>query len=114
VTRVEKAYYNECHYLLWIDVRGNKVTFKDMNTPRQDYLYAAEWPTFLFAPILQWPDLRPLWDTLEVRELDWQKAMKKRNYQGPLRPDLTEAARNALEQAFRPEEAAARGIRLHK
>lgn len=62
----------------------------------------------------RWMSWSSVWDTLEVRELDWQKAMKKRNYQGPLRPDLTEAARNALEQAFRLEEAAARGIRLHK
>ncbi|HUG70366.1 MAG TPA: SMI1/KNR4 family protein [Pirellulaceae bacterium] len=115
VTRIEKAYYNEtCHYRLSIDVRGDKVTFNDMNSARQDYLYAAGWPTFLFSPILQWPELTPLWETIEVRDFDWSKAMKKRNYEGELCKELVDAARSALEQAFGAEEAAARGIRLRK
>jgi hypothetical protein len=115
VTRVEKVYYKKgFHYRLSIDVCGDKVTFKDMNSPRQDYLYAAGWPTFLFAPVLQWPELTPLWETVEVRDFDWPKAMKKRNYEGELRADLVDAARSALEQAFDPKEAAARGIKLRK
>lgn len=114
VTRIEKAYYHECHYRLSIYVQGDKVVFNDMNTARQEYLYAGKWPTFLFTPILQWPELTPLWATLEVREFDWARAVKKRNYQGPLRADLLPHARSALEQAFNAEEAAARGIRLRK
>ena len=114
VTRVEKALYHECHYRLSFFVRGAKVVFNDMNTARQDYLYATSWPSFLFAPILQWPDLTPLWPTVEVREFDWTKATKKRNYEGSLRPDLHDDARSALEQAFNADEAAARGIRLRK
>jgi hypothetical protein len=114
VTRVEKAYYHECHYRLSIDVRGDKVTFNDMQSARQDYLHAGPWPAMLFAPILEWPDLTPLWDTIEVREFDWPKAMRKRKYEGPLREDLYDAARSALEQAFNAEEAAARGIRVRK
>jgi hypothetical protein len=55
-----------------------------------------------------------LWETIEVREFDWPKALKKRKYEGPLREDLYDAARSALEQAFDPTEAAARGIRLRK
>jgi hypothetical protein len=114
VTRVEHAYYHECHYRLSVFVRGDKVVFNDMTTPRQDYLFAGTWPASLFAPILQWPDLKPLWETLEVREFDWDRAVKKRDYQGTLRPDLVEHARSALDQAFNAEEAAARGIRLKK
>jgi len=116
VTRIEKTYYPlaGCHYRLTIDVRGQHVTFNDMTSARQDYLYAQEWPTFLFAPILQWPELTPLWETLEVREFDWNKAMKKRKYEGVLRDDLKAAAREALEQAFDPEEAEARRIKLRK
>jgi hypothetical protein len=114
VTRVEKAYDHECHYRLSILVQDDKVTFNSMNSGRQEYLYAGKWPTFLFTPILQWPELTPLWPTLEVVEYDWAKALKKRNYQGLPRPDLLEHARSALEQAFDAEEAAARGIRLRK
>jgi hypothetical protein len=114
VTRVEKAYYHECHYRLSIDVRGDKVTFNDMQSARQDYLHAGPWPAMLFAPILEWPDLTPLWNTIEVREFDWPKAMRKRKYEGPLREELHDAARSALEQAFNAEEAAARGIRVRK
>jgi hypothetical protein len=114
VTDVEKAYYHESHYLLSMDVRGDKVTFKDMQTPRQDYLYAGGWPTFLFAPILQWPELTPLWETLEVREFDWGQAIRKRRYQGKLRGDLQVWARSALNLSFQAAEAAARGIRLRK
>jgi hypothetical protein len=58
--------------------------------------------------------LIPLWETLEVREIDWQQAIKKRKYQGRVWEDLLEAARSALEQAFDPAEAAARGVRLKK
>ena len=115
VTRIEKTYYpEECHYVLTIDVRRDHVTFKDMHTPRQDYLFAGQWPSFLFAPILQWPDLKPLWETLEVQEFDWPTATKKRNYRPTPRADLLAAARGALEQAFDAQEAAARGIRLKK
>lgn len=115
VTRIEKTYYpEECHYLLSIDICRKHVTVKDMHTPRQDYLHAGEWPSFLFAPILQWPDLKPLWETLEVHEFDWPTAMKKRKYQPIARPELLDAARAALEQAFDSHEATARGIRLTK
>lgn len=115
VTRVEKIYYpEECHYLLSIDLRHNHVACKDMHTPRLDYLHAGDWPSFLFAPSLQWPDLKPLWETLEVLEFDWPTANTKRKYQPKPRPDMLDAARDALEQAFDATEAAARGFRLRK
>jgi len=115
VTRIEKAYYPiECHYALTMDLEGNQVTFKDMTTPRQDYLYADGAPSHLYTPILQWPELTPLWETLEVQEFHLQKAIKSRKYVPMLRPDLIEAARSVLEQAFDAEEAAARGIELRK
>ncbi|MFO1042602.1 MAG: ankyrin repeat domain-containing protein [Planctomycetaceae bacterium] len=114
VTRVEKAYGEDCHYRLTFYVRRPQVTFNDMRTPRQDYLRCAEWPTYLFAPILQWPDLKPIWETLEVTEFDIQKAIKKRTYQPSPRNDLAEAAHSALEQGFDAYEAAVRGIELVK
>ena len=116
VTRIEKAYYANatCHYILSIDLNRGQVTLKDANTPRQDYLHAGDWPGVLFAPILQWPDLTPLWESLEVHEFDWPTAMRKRKYQPAARPDLHPAAHSALEQAFDADEAAARGVRLRK
>lgn len=114
VTRVEKAYGADCHYRLTLYVRRPQVTFNDMRSPRQDYLHCAEWPTYLFAPILQWPELTPIWETLEVSEFDIQKAIKKRTYQPSPRNDLIEAARTALEQGFDAHEAAVRGIQLVK
>lgn len=114
VTRVEKAYGEDCHYRLTLYVRRPQVTFNDMRSARQDYLRCANWPTYLFAPILQWPDLKPIWETLEVSEFDIQKAIKKRTYQPSPRNDLIEAARSALEQGFDAHEAALRRIQLEK
>lgn len=114
VTRVEKAYGADCHYRLTLYVRRPQVTFNDMRSARQDYLHCAKWPTYLFAPILQWPELKPIWETLEVAEFDIQKAIKKRTYQPSPRNDLIEAARSALEQGFDAHEAAVRGIELVK
>lgn len=114
VTRIEKAWSTECHYRLSIDVQRRCVTFNDMTSARQDYLHADNWPAVLFLPIIQWPQLTPLWNTLEVHEFDWNAAMKKRNYQPNPRPDLLGAAREALHQTFDAEEAAARGVRLRK
>jgi hypothetical protein len=108
VTRVEKVYYQECHYILSVDVRRNQVTYKDATSPRQDYLYAAGWPATLYVAVQQWPELTPQWETLSVKEFDWDKAGKQRGYEGTDRPDLLEAARAALQQGFDPEEAAKR------
>ena len=115
VTRIEKAYYpTECHYLLTMDLGGPQVTYKDMTSPRQDYLDADGSPAHLYTPILQWPELTPLWETLEVQAFDLQKAIKSRKYAPKLLPNLIAAARSVLEQAFDPEEAAARGVELRK
>jgi len=114
VTRIEKIYYVDtgCHYRLTFEINSGQVTFNDTRSPRQDYLNAGSWTDALFAPILEWPELTPLWDTLVVQEFDLKKAIKSRKYQPTPRPDLIPAARSALEQAFNAREAAARGIRI--
>jgi len=116
VTRIEKVYYADvgCHYRLTFEVNNGQVTFNDTRSPRQDYLRGATWTEALFAPIVQWPELTPLWETLSVSEFDVGKAIRSRKYQPPPRPDLQAAARSALEQAFDPREAAARGINISK
>lgn len=112
-TRVERAYgLPEYHYRLSIDLQRQQVTYRDMATPRQAYFGAGEWPQILFAPILHWPQLTPLWPSLEVQELDWSVATRKRQYKPRSRPDLLAAARAALEQALDPAEAVARNIAL--
>jgi hypothetical protein len=112
VTRIEKVYYAEvgCHYRLTFEVNNGQVTFNDTRSPRQDYLHGKSWVEALFAPIVQWPELTPLWETLAVQEFDLKKAIKSRQYDPTPRPDLLPAARSALEQAFDPREAAARGV----
>lgn len=114
VTQVEKRWNSECHYRLTFDIQRHCVTFNDMTSARQDYLYADGYPAVLFLPILQWPELTPLWETVEVQECDWAKAIKKPKYQPAPHPELVEAAREALQQAFNAEEAAARQVRLRK
>lgn len=114
VTEAEKRWSTECHYRLTFDIQRQQVTFNSMTSPRQDYLYAEDWPSILFVPVLQWPQLTPLWETLEVQEFDWNRALKKRNYQPTPRPDLRDAASEALHQSLNSEEAAARMIRLRK
>ncbi len=116
VTRVEKVYYAEvgCHYRLTFEVNNGQVTFNDTRSPRQDYLHAKHWVDGLFAPILQWPKLTPLWETLSVQEFALGKALKSRKYVPAPRDDLISAARSALEQAFDSGEASARGIRVSK
>lgn len=116
VTRIEKVYYADvgCHYRLTFEVNNTQVTFNDTRSPRQDYLRGATWSEALFAPIVQWPELTPLWETLSVSEFDVGKAIKSRKYQPTPRADLHSAARSALEQAFDPREAAARGISISK
>lgn len=115
VTELERRLYKELHYQLSIDMERRSVTFKCMVTPRQDYIYATDdWPAVLFAPIIQWPELVPAWETLEVLEFDAGKAMKSRKYKPTPRPDLLDAARESLQQAFDAEEASARGIRIRK
>jgi hypothetical protein len=115
VTRAEKAYYSECHYLLEIAIGSDKVTFKDMSSPRLDFLYVRRgWPDVLFAPILQWPDLTFLWETLVVREYELAKAARKRDYKAVERADLVAAASEMMRQASDAHEAAIRAIRLAK
>lgn len=95
-----------------MDVCGEKVIYKDMNSPRQSYLYSDNWPSYLFTPILQWPELRILWDTLTVVDVDIPKALKSRKYQPELRPELLDVARSTLEQTFDSQEAEARRIEV--
>ena len=114
VTRIEQVYYAGvgCHYRLTFEVNSSQVTYNDTRSPRQDYLRAKSWTEALFTPILQWPDLTPLWETLTVSEFEIAKALKSRKYEPALRADLQAAARSALEQAFDGTEAKARGIRV--
>jgi hypothetical protein len=116
VTRIEKVYYPDtgCHYRLTFEVGKGQVTFNDTRSPRQDYLHAPTWIEALFLPILQWPELSPLWETLQVSEFELAQAMKSRKYTPMPRPELVPAARSALEQGFNAEEAAARGVQLRK
>ncbi len=116
VTQVEKLYYGAagCHYRLTFTVGEGQVTYNDTKSPRQDYLYTRNAADSRFAPILQWPELTPLWETLKVVEFEPAKAFKSRKYVPDPRPDLVPAARSALEQGFSADEAAARGIRLRK
>lgn len=114
VTQVEKRWNSECHYRLSYDIHRHIVTLNDMTSARQEYMHTDGYPAVLFLPILQWPELTPLWDTVEVQECDWAKAIKKPKYKPTPRPDLIDAARQALEQGFNAEEAAARSIRLRK
>jgi len=106
VTQLEKVYYGEvgCHYRLTFEVGNSQVTFNDTRSPRQDYLHAKTWTEALFAPIAQWPELRPLWETLTVQEYNLSKAIKSRRYQPTPRPDLHAAAQSALEKAFSTQE----------
>lgn len=116
VTRVEKLYYGTagCHYRLTFTVGDGQVTYNDTQSPRQDYLHTKGWAEARFAPILQWPELTPMWETLQVVEFEPARAFKSRKYIPEPRADLVPAARSTLEQAFQAEEAAARGIRLRK
>lgn len=65
-----------------------------------------------FIPVVQWPELSPLWETVEVFEFNWEQAGKSRKYTPAPRPDLLEAACSALKQGFDAREAFARGIVL--
>jgi hypothetical protein len=102
VTQLEQVYYAEvgCHYRLTFELGNTQVTYNDTRSPRQDYLHAPNWPDALFSPIVQWPQLTPLWDTLQVVEFEFSKAVKSRKYTPTPRPDLSSAARSTLEQAF--------------
>jgi hypothetical protein len=113
VTQLEKVYYAQvgCHYRLTFEFGNAQVTYNDTRSPRQDYLHANNWPDALFLPIVQWPALTPLWDTLQVVEFELSKAVKSRNYSPTPRSDLSAAARITLEQAFTPAAAAARGVK---
>ena len=113
VTRQEKLYFPEgCHYILTFDVTRKQVTYEDMTTPRQNYFTEKGPVTQFFVPIVQWPELTPLWETVEVFEFNWKQADKSRKYTPEPRTDLLEAARSALEQGFNANEATARGIVL--
>lgn len=102
VTRIEQVYYAGvgCHYRLTFEVNNGKVTFNDTRSPRQDYLHGKCWNEALFLPILEWPELTPLWETLSVHEFDIKQAIKSRNYKPVTRPDLLDDARSLLERAF--------------
>ena len=53
-------------------------------------------------------------ERVKFDDLSSKIAAKKRDYEGPPRPELLAHARSVLERAFNAEEAAARGIRLRK
>ncbi len=114
VSRTEKAFFQECHYTLSMAVGNRQVTFNHITLPSQDYLYAEAWPSTLFLAVLRWPELTPLWDTVEVVQLDREQARKKRGYQPQPRPELIDAARAALELGFDPQQAASRKVRLRQ
>jgi hypothetical protein len=115
VTRVEKVYYGRAgtlSYDLTIVVGLDCVIYKDSSTPRQAGLQGAPWPLSLFAAQCKWPDARPRWDTVEVRQIDTKASMRRNKRIGPERPELRTAAEAALREGFDPTRLEARGWRL--
>lgn len=100
VTQVEQMYYHVCHYRLLFDPCDSKVTFRDVNTPRQDYLQGKGWPAMLAQPRKSWPELTPLWDTLKVEQYNLREALQSNDYAKVSRDDLQESARQALSAGF--------------
>lgn len=114
VSDIEKRLYHACHFELIIDINEQSLTIRDMQSPRQTYLSAKPWPAILFAPIVQWPELTLLWDSINIHEFDINQAMKKRKYVPASRPDLTLAATEAMKQAVNAKEAEIRNIRVNE
>jgi hypothetical protein len=112
VTRVERALYPRCQYDVFVDVGGKHAIYKDTYTPRQDSLCPGPWPLPLFAPIVQWPKLTPLWETIQVMDADVAKSRRMGHWVGAARPDLVEAATSAWRQGLDPAQARARGVDL--
>ena len=112
VRRLERLWYGSrtCRYDLSVDVGGSQTTINATDSPAQDYLRAGPWPLPLFAPILQWPQLTPFWDTVQVLDADVAKSMRLNKWVGTPRPDLHEAAAAAWRQGLDAQEAATRGV----
>ncbi len=100
VTRVEKLYYNTCHYRLVFDLFDNKVTFRDVTTPRQDYLHGHGWPAMLSLPRHTWPEMEVLLDTIQVEQFNLREAIQSNNAQRVVREDLIPIARKVLSAAL--------------
>lgn len=97
VTRIEKIYYSTCHYRLIFDLFDTKVTFRDVTTPRQDYLSGKGWPAMLKLPRQSWPQLEPLWETVQVEQFNLREALRSNNHQRHARQDLVPLAKQALQ-----------------
>jgi hypothetical protein len=96
-TRIEKIYYSRCHYRLIFDLFDNKVTFRDVTTPRQDYLTGKGWPAMMRLPRQTWPQLEPLWETVRVEQFNLRAALQSNNHNFTPRDDLVAFARRALQ-----------------
>ena len=100
VTRVEKLYYHTCHYQLVFDPFDTKVTYRDVQSPRQDYLSNSGWPEMLKSPREMWPELTPLWDTISVYQFNLRQALRSNQYQRHAREDLLSFAEQTLRAAL--------------
>jgi hypothetical protein len=89
---------------------GAQAVVNPVGLPAQDYLRAGAWPLPLFAPIVRWPQLTPLWDTVQVLEADVAKSLRIGRWVGTARPDLAETAVAAWRQGFDAAEAKRRGV----
>ena len=100
MSRLEKLYYNTCHYMLIFDPFDTKVTYRDVTTPRQDYLEGHGWPAMLRLPRKSWPQLEPLWDTVRVEQFNLREAMRTNDHERIARDDLVSPATEALRVAL--------------
>jgi hypothetical protein len=112
VRRLERLHYasRSCQYVLSVDVGDSQTIVNVPDSPAQDYLRAGAWPRPLFAPILQWPALTPMWETVGVVEVDVAKSLRLRRTVETPRPDLREVAASAWRQGLDSQEAATRGV----
>ena len=62
-----------------MDVGGSRATFNATDSPAQDYLFAVPLAAFVIRRILQWPQLTPFWETVEVLDVDDAKSMRSRS-----------------------------------
>lgn len=112
VRRLDRSQFGgrSCQYVLSVDVGGSQTILNIPDSPAQDYLRAGAWPRPLFAPIIQWPQLTPSWETVEVLEVDVNKSLRLGRTVGTPRPDLHEAAVSAWRQGVDAQEAATRDV----
>ena len=104
VTHIEKIYYDTCHYRILFDLFDTKVTFRDVTTPRQDYLHGNGWPAMLSLPRKSWPDLEVLPDTIRVEQFSLREAFRSNSHTRIPRADLNPFAHQALTAALIDEQ----------